>query len=211
MAPVDSPANYLARNRLEVLFPGRLPRGHHIRKLRPDTVDIHAWWDEEDKRTSDVKMDDIYDLYLRRHIHAGQVLLKQRLTAASRGMGTALPWCDDALADYCFNLPVEQRYDQGRTKVILRDMLANELDYDADAIGKHYFLFDGAAFILRNRDFVISEIERSPLWAEDGVAMVRSWIAGLDRRPMRFHAVLAVFMISGWSNHSRHARIAIGT
>jgi hypothetical protein len=80
-------------------------------------------------------------------------------------------------------------------------MLATYLDYDADAVGKHYFIFDGAGFIRDHIDFVRSEIEESPLWEPDGKRMVAGWLEALPRRPMLWHAVLEIFMISGWSNH----------
>ncbi len=210
VAPVDSKLNYAARSRAEVTLPGRLPRHHHVQRLRPSEVNMHEVWEAESDEMRDLGLFDVYDVFLRRHIHAGQVLLKQRLAADSRGLGTALPWCDDGIADYFFNLPSADRWnlETGVDKMLLRRTLLRYLDYDAAAVGKHYFLFDGGAFILRHMDFVRSEIDASPLWADDGLAMVHGWLSALERRPMLHHAILTVFMISGWSNHSAYARAA---
>ena len=85
------------------------------------------------------------------------------------------------------------------------------LDYDADSVGKHFFQFDGARFVHRNMDFVRAEIDASQLWERDGHAMIDQWLRALDRRPMLHHAVLGVFMVSGWSNHYPAAMAAIAS
>lgn len=154
---------------------------------------------------------DEWDLVLRRQVHPTQVLLKQKLAATAVGMEALLPWCDDDLADYFFNLPRDDRadLDSGEGKLLLRTLLATYLDYDAEAIGKRYFLFDGAEFIEQNMDFVRSEIEASPLWKPSGQVLIDKWLTSLRRRPMLHHAVLTVFMISGWSNHYPAAQEAM--
>ena len=130
---------------------------------------------------------------------------KQRLAANAIGLGSSLPWCDDDVADYYFNLPEHDRYDRGsgRNKILLRKMLYRCLDYDADVIGKHYFEFDGAGFIMRNMAFVKSEIDKCSLWDQGGLAVIHEWLDEIDSRPLLYHALLTVFMVSGWHNHSR--------
>ena len=212
LAPVDSPLNYLARSRAEATMPGRNLRMQHVRRLRPDPVDMSDWWYEVSRTVSDLDRDEMLHVVLRRQIHATQVLLKQKLAATAIGLGASLPWCDDDLVDYYFNLPHEDRFDfdNNKNKMLLRKMLLRYLDYDADAVGKHYFLFDGATFLQRNMGFVRAEIDASPLWASDGLPMVHKWLDQLDRRPMLHHALLTIFMISGWSNHSPLAHAATG-
>ena len=204
VAPVDSPLNYLARSRTEATLPGRNLRMQHVRRLHTDAVDMSDWWYDVSRTVSHLDRDEMLHVVLRRHIHAAQVLLKQKLAATAIGLGSSLPWCDDDLVEYYFNLPHEDRFDfaNNKNKLLLRKMLLRYLDYDADAVGKHYFLFDGASFLKRNMEFVRSEIDASPLWESDGLPMVHKWLDQLDRRPMLHHALLTIFMISGWSNHS---------
>ena len=130
---------------------------------------------------------------------------KQVLAASAIGMGASLPWADHAVADYYFNLPQEARYTAkpAKNKLLLRKMLLRYLDYDADAIGKHYFSFDGAGFIQRNMEFVRSEIDDCSLWDEQGLGTVHSWLDQIGSRPLLYHSLLTVFMVSGWHNHSR--------
>ena len=203
VAPVSSRINYLARSRAEATFPGRNLRQPHVERLYRDAADIAGWWDDLSAETAHLSDADLFDLVLRRQLHAPQVLLKQKLASSVYGLEPLLPWCAPEVADYYFNLPQASKFDVAgdKDKSLVREMLAIHLDYDADAIGKHYFVFDGAAFLRRHEELVRDEITSSPLWDPDGVRMVMGWLARMDRRPMLWHAVLTVFMISGWSNH----------
>lgn len=168
---------------------------------------MNEWWYQASSEVAGLDQLEMFHVVLRRHIHAAQVLLKQKLAAGAIGMGSSLPWCDDDLAEYYFNLPERDKFDldTGKNKLLLRKMLLKFLDYDADAIGKHYFVFDGAEFISHNMEFVRSEIDASPLWDRDGLGMIHKWLDQIDSRDMLHHALLTVFMISGWSNHSEFA------
>lgn len=211
VAPVESPFNYLTRSRAEATFPGRNLRQRHVDRLYGPSVDMAGWWDRLSEDTADMDHDDLFDVVLRRNIHPAQILLKQKLAATAQGLDARLPWCDHDVADYYFNLPSEAKFDKATLtqKILLRRMLETYLDYDAEAIGKHFFVFDGAAFLTRHQDFVREEIDASPLWTADGVRMVHGWIDQLDRRPLLWHAVLNVFMVSGWGNHYPPAVAAI--
>ena len=211
LAPVDSPLNYLTRSRAEVSIPGRNLRQHHIDRLYGGAADVAGWWDRLSEETAALPDDDLFDVVVRRHLHAAQILLKQKLAATTFGFGARLPWCDAGVADYYFNLPAAAKYDTATStqKVLVRRMLERYLDYDADAIGKHFFIFDGASFLRENRDFVLDEIEASPLWEPEGIRMVTRWLDQLSHRPLLWHAVLTVFMISGWSNHYPPAIAAV--
>ena len=206
LTPVDSPVNYAARSATEASLPGRTPRMHHIKSLYPDSVDVQSWWYDLDRAIRPIDPMRLYAEINERHTHPTQTVMKQRLAAHAVGMTSSLPWADRTIADYYFNLPVDHRYDVvgGDNKVLLRRLLLEYLDYDANAIGKHFFLFDGPRFVVENRDFIWSEIEASPLWDPSGLPMVRAWLDRVDDRPMHYHAVLTVFMVSGWSNHGPH-------
>ena len=206
VVPVDSPFNYLARSRAEATLPGRTLRYTHSRRLYARAVDTSGFWYEVSRETRHLDDMDLFGDVQERHTGPGGSMQKQRLAANAIGMGSILPWCDDDVADYYFNLPEPDRYDRtsGKNKILLRKMLLRYLDYDADAIGKHYFSFDGAAFLERNRDLVLAEIDACALWEDDGRAMVHEWLDEVGTRPLLYHALLTVFMVSGWYNHSRY-------
>ncbi len=205
---VDSKVNYLARSRVEATLPGRTMRLHHIRRLLPEAEDIGAWWYETSRDARKVDLQTLFAAYNERYLNASQILQKQRLAAAALGLHPSLPWCDNEIADYYFNLPELDRYDAktGTNKVLLRRMLARYLNYDAETIGKHYFEFDGPAFLTRNMDFVRSEIEGVDIWDERGIRMINKWLDAVTERPFLYHSLLTVFMISGWYNHNPYAR-----
>ena len=141
-----------------------------------------------------------------RHTGPGGTLRKQKLAANAIGMDSALPWCGDEIADYYFNLPESERFDlaTGKNKILLRRPLLRYLDYDVDAIGKHYFSFDGAKFIQQNMDLVRGELDECSLWEDGGLPVIHGWLDRIDSRPLLYHALITLFMISGWHNHSRY-------
>jgi asparagine synthetase B (glutamine-hydrolysing) len=203
--PVDSPLNYLARSRAAATFPGRTMRIRESRKLYPSAVDTSRWWYDVSRKTRHLDLLDLYGEVMVRHADSGQWMQKQRLAANAIGLGSSLPWCDDDIADYYFNLPEHHRYDRksGTNKILLRRMLYRYLDYDADVIGKHYFGFDGTGFIQNNMDFVRSEIDRCALWDRGGLSNIHKWLDEVDARPFLHHSLLTLFMVSGWHNHNR--------
>jgi hypothetical protein len=70
-------------------------------------------------------------------------------------------------------------------------------------VGDGYFKFDGARFMVENAAFVREEIESCPLWRPEGRSLIDAWLTASVRRPFLWHALLPLFMISGWYNHSR--------
>ena len=204
--PVDSPVNYLARSRAEGVLPGRTIRLHESRAIFPHAVDTSPFWRNVSRQTSHLSLVDLFGAVTERHQGPGGSMQKQVLAAGALGMGASLPWCDHAVADYYFNLPEQDRFTRkpAKNKLLLRKMLLRYLDYDADLIGKHYFSFDGAGFILRNMDFVRSEIESCALWDTSNLGLVRGWLDQIESRPLLYHSLLTLFMVSGWHNHSRY-------
>ena len=140
-----------------------------------------------------------------RHVDQAAIILKVRLAAESRGLNVVLPFCDRDVIDYCFNLPERDRFDRssGTNKLLLRTMLKRYLDYDAETIGKRWFAFDGARFLLDHRDFVLDEITGCGLWNARISELAEKWMRRLEHRHFMYHALLPLFMLSGWHNHSR--------
>jgi asparagine synthetase B (glutamine-hydrolysing) len=207
-APVDHLLNYLARSRVGNAFVGRTLRFAESRRLFPQAVDTAAQLWDESKRTRDLDLIDLHGVYRERNGDSAGSMMKQRLAAHSVGMSAALPFCDHDVADYFFNLPETSRFDRTTltNKILLREMLLEHLSYDSATVGKHYFSFDGAGFISRHQRFVRDEVSSCRLWDPEGVRQVEEWIDLVDGRPFLYHAILTVFMISGWHNHSRYVR-----
>jgi hypothetical protein len=171
----------------------------------PNAVDTRPYWDEVAAATANMNLFDLFGAVSERHAGPAASIKKHVLAAQAIGHDSALPWCDHEVADYYFNLPQEYRYDlkRGVGKVLVRSMLLRYLDYDAAKIGKHYFSFDGPRFLAENMEFVRSEIDSCALWDKDNLGLVHGWLDKVASRPLLYHSLLTVFMVSGWHNHSR--------
>ena len=204
---VDSPLGYVARSRPEASFPGRTIRHHETCLFMPAAVDTRPFWHAVGKETKDMTTIDLFGAVSERHIGPGASMKKHVLAANSIGLGASLPWGDQAVADYYFNLPEPDRFDvkTGVNKILVRKMLLKYLDYDASKVGKHYFGFDGAGFVKQHKDYVRSEIEACELWDRNNLEVVYKWLDRVDSKPLVYHAILTIFMVSGWHNHSRFA------
>jgi hypothetical protein len=170
----------------------------------PNAVDTRRFWSRLSAATKTLGIFDLY-AFSERYITPPASMKKHILASRAVGHEPSVPWCDHQLADYCFNLPEPDRFNRriGVNKVLLRKMLLRYLDYDAAKIGKRYFAFDGARFIRENMDFVRAEINQCDLWDREGLGTVAAWLDAIEARPLLYHAILTVFMVSGWRNHSR--------
>ena len=71
-------------------------------------------------------------------------------------------------------------------------------------MGTGYFDFDGQRFLLDHADLVRDEVLGCALWGRDIEPLFTEWMAALPDRKMLYHSLHALFMVSGWHNHSRH-------
>ena len=204
LVPHDSPLNYFARSRTGTFLPLRMFRERETRNLYGGAVDTESFWYDTDDDAGGLDLVDFIGVSATRHTDNALSNPKVYLVARSRGLDPLLPFCDAELADYYFNLPEENRFDlSARTnKTLLRQLLAEALDYDPEVVGSNYFAFDGASFLSANSGFVREEILSCDLWLPTLKPMLKEWMDALPDRPFLFHSLLALFMISGWHNHS---------
>lgn len=206
--PVDSSINYLTRSRVATALPGRAFRLPDTRRFYPDVVDTRPWWRSLSEDTSGLSSIDLGNAVVQLFEDQAGVHLKAYVAAQAFGIEASLPYGDPELIDYAFNLPLQDRYDPdtGVTKILVRRMLLETIGYDADAVGKHYFGFEGARFLIDHRSFVLSEISQCSLWSPNVTSLAESWLGQLERRPLLYHSLLILFQLSGWHNHSRYLR-----
>jgi asparagine synthase (glutamine-hydrolysing) len=208
MIPVASAFNYLTRSRVATSLSGRAFRLPDTKRFYPEVVDTRPYWGQVSEDTAAIGDVDLETAVVSIFQDQAGVHLKAHVAAQAFGIQASLPYCDPDLVDYFFNLPVEDKYDtkSGVTKILLRRMLLDTIGYDAEAVGKHYFGFAGAQFLLDHRSFVLSEIAQCTLWSSDVVSLAGSWLDRLERRPLLYHSLLILFQLSGWHNHSRYIR-----
>ena len=200
--------NYFLRNRAEICFSGRTFRYVDTKKFFHEAIDTHEFWRRVSAQYSHLDHIDLRTFIRFLHFEQREVMLKAKLATSFLGVGVLFPYCDSNLIEYYFNLPEQDRFER-RTltnKILLRRMLCEFGDYDAAAMGKNVFRFDGAQFLSRHRNFVSDEISKCKLWSKTIEPLLEKWLRGIDRRPNLAFCLLALFMISGWYNHSRYVR-----
>ncbi len=83
-------------------------------------------------------------------------------------------------------------------------VLSETIGYDETEVGANWFRFDAARFLTDHRDWVLDEIIGCELWSPDIEPLVTGWMDRLPGRERLDHALHALFVVSGWHNHSRH-------
>jgi hypothetical protein len=208
LVPHYNKLSYLLRNRAEIGFGGRFFRHTDTRRFFRGSVDTSSRWRVDCERYRHLNAVDFRAVLRGRHYEQGAVMGKVRAAARHFGARPVHPFIDPALIDYYFNLPERDRFDRKRrlNKVLVRRMLAEHLDYDASAIGKRYFQFDGALFVTRHRKMIEAEIAGCRLWDGRLHGLLDGWLSKVDSQPYLWQSVVCLLQISAWYNHSRFAR-----
>jgi asparagine synthetase B (glutamine-hydrolysing) len=202
---IDSKLNYAARARPATAMPGRNMRYHEIQPIYRDAVDPSEYWYESARDLAGLNDAELAAASMTRQLEGARTPEKVRIVARATGMESVMPYCDPDLAQYVFHLPVDWRYvEKTRSdKVLLTQLLSDRLGYDSDVVGSGFFSFDGGPFFEANAAFVKEEILTCDLWEPAIADLVDEWIEAIPDRPFLFHALLSLFMVSGWRNHSR--------
>jgi asparagine synthase (glutamine-hydrolysing) len=204
--PIHSPLNYLTRSEVGSVLQLRLFRPHEIARFYPDAVDVDdRWYELSDREGLEDRVAWLAASPLRLD-EAGRTTNKAFLAAEASGKTVELPFADERIAEYYFNLPEGARYDRGTNtiKVLLRDMLAESVDYDPVAMTKSWFGFDATRLLTEHPDWVRDEVLGCELWSSEVEPLFDRLVDVLPRRPFVYHALYALFMVSGWHNHCEY-------
>ncbi|RYD50580.1 MAG: hypothetical protein EOP52_13790 [Sphingobacteriales bacterium] len=174
----------------------------------PVAINTEAFWRDLYQSHKHLDMVDMRTFIIGQYFDGCSVVLKGATVAESLNSQSVLPWASQPLASYYFNLPEEVRYNRQTlsNKVLVRQMLAEKLDYDASAIGKRIFYFDMQRFVLDNSSFIRDEIINCTLWQSSIGAEVDKYLALTARKARAAGSLIDLFMVSGWHNHSKHLR-----
>ncbi len=138
--------------------------------------------------------------YVRGRIFDGAMTMaKGRLAAASHGARAVYPYCDQALIDYCFHLPLADRYDarRRRNKVALRRLLEHDVGDAPYLRRKGSFRFDVVRFVAANERGIRDELAAAHPFLRE----LDRWAAFLLRRKSNYvHAyeLVTLFMLASW-------------
>ncbi len=138
--------------------------------------------------------------YVRARIFDGaQTMLKGRLAAASRGARAVFPYCDAELIDYCFHLPLAERYDARRrtNKLALRRLLEREVGDSYYLRHKASFRFDVVRFLATNESAIRTELgEARPLLRD--LDRCAEFLFARKANYVHAYALVTLFMLAAW-------------
>lgn len=184
-----------------LLLNGVWLRYNETRKFYSEAVNTHEYWLRE-SGAHQFAREEVQHCLKMIYMGPAAFMLKTRNAAQSVGATAAFPWTDDAVADYCFSLPEEARFDRKRrkSKTIIRQMLREALSYDANVVGKHHFSFGKRNFLQHHLNFCRDEILGCTLWSR-GVERTFQHLADLlERGQQAENALLSMFTVSLWHN-----------
>lgn len=194
---------------LEVLlFAGPNLRHCDTRVFYPASIDTHSSWLERFNQLA-IPFDEIRSTVRSAFMGPAAHMMKARNAGMLVGALARFPWTDHDVANYCFNLPADHRFDpaSGRNKVIIREMLSRFVDYDEKTIGKRVFKFDKRRFIERHLGFCREEILSCALWEPAIERSLNDLVRAFVRGARTENALLTLLMVSLWHNHWATARL----
>ena len=201
--PMHFPYERLLSSPLEqLLFTGPYLRHCDTRIFYPASIDTHGAWLERFNQLA-IPFEEMRSSVRSAFMGPAAHMMKARNAALLVGASARFPWTDHEVANYCFNLPADHRFDRAssRNKVIIREMLSRFVDYDEKAIGKRSFRFDKRRFIERNLDFCRNEVLNCTLWEPAIEVSLRRFISAFIRGARTENALLTLLMVSLWHNH----------
>ena len=184
-----------------LLLNGVWLRYNETRKFYPEAVNTHEYWLRE-SHVHQFAREEFQHCLKMIYMGPAAFMLKTRNAAQSVGAIAHFPWTDDGVADYCFRLPEDARFDRKRrkSKTIIRQLFREALSYDATVVGKHHFSFGKRNFLRHHLSFCRDEILGCTLWSR-GVERTFQHLADLlDRGHQAENALLSMFIVSLWHN-----------
>ena len=126
------------------------------------------------------------------------------------GANALTPFSNETVAKYFSKMPEKYLFDRKnlKNKLILRDILKEEIGLDSDAIGKMGFVYDSRSVVLKNWEMISEEIFACDFWDKEGVKKLinrlrnsmdkKGWGARVSGR-----LIYRLYLISSWINKNR--------
>lgn len=205
--PFPGPGEHLLRSPAELaIYGGPFLPARCTKSFFEHETATSRWWAEMSMSFAGRNPDDLFSYARGVHYSEQSSKQKARLIAGARDSTAAFPWCDETLAEYYFHLPEPFRFDavSRKNKILLRQMLAQQLQFDDGVLRNRGFEFDRATLLRDNWSFIRHEILSCRLWSRGIERFVNG--LGFPARVTRRNAlgVLALFMVSGWFNRCRY-------
>lgn len=172
-------------------------------RFYPAAVDTQEHWLDEFLNACPYEREEMPHCIKMVYMGPAAYMLKTRNAALSVDAIARFPWSDGVVADYCFNLPESARFERKRrkSKIIVRQMLSETIDYQHDLVGKRYFSFGKHNFLRHHLEFCRDQILACTLWSP-AIERTFDGLAGMLARGYQIeNALLSLLMVSLWHNH----------
>lgn len=183
------------------LLHGTWLRHCDTRRFFPQSVNTHAFWLEEYRAQEALPRREARFRNRAMYVGPGAHMKKTRNAAQAVGGRAEFPWAAPALAEYCFNLPEPSRFDHKKSKILVRQMLKEKIDYDDALVGKRPFLFGKRRFLESQMAFCKEEILSCQLWSPEIARTTRQLSDMLQEGHPTENTLFALLMVSLWHNH----------
>jgi asparagine synthase (glutamine-hydrolysing) len=185
------------------LLHGAWLRHCDTRRFFPQSVDTHRFWFNEFLANGEIPDEEARFQARAMYVGPGAHMKKTRNAALSVGALAQFPWSDAKVAQYCFHLPESKRYDRAgrKSKILVREMLRQVIDYDDDLVGKRPFLFGKRQFLRAHIQFCRDEIRACRLWSPTIAKTIDYLTMSLAQGRPTENALLSLLMVSLWHTH----------
>lgn len=185
-----------------MLLHGVWLRFYETRQFYPNATDTHPYWIGQLAYSASFPREERQHCLKMAYMAPAAYMMKTRNAVSAFRAKAQFPWTDQTVADYCFNLPENARFNRATkvSKVIVRQMLSETLDYDHRSVGKRTFSFGKRDFLLNHLEFCREEILSCTLWSTTIVSAFNKLARKLERGGQTENALLSLLMVSLWHN-----------
>jgi asparagine synthase (glutamine-hydrolysing) len=184
------------------LLHGAWLRHCDTRTFFPQSMDTHRFWLSEFLANGEIPDEEARFQARAMYVGPGAHMKKTRNAALSVGALALFPWSDAKVAQYCFHLPEAKRYDRAgrKSKILVREMLRQLIDYNDDVVGKRPFQFGKRRFLESHMQFCREQIDACTLWSPAIGKTVDDLARSLAQGRPTENALLSLLMVSLWHN-----------
>lgn len=203
--PRTSNLTYFGKYKSQLVVPGKYFKVSELNKFYLHSKLNDTEWETLDKNYQHLNVFDFRAITRGRFYDQTVAMMKAECVSGFKGARTEFPWCDEELVNYIFNLPQSYKFDEKKlkNKILLRSLLQEELNYENLQTKKVGFYLNSSKFALINEDYIKEEIFNCKLWTKDIVTLINKDFINLSISPKLSYSILAIFLLSGWYNHSK--------
>lgn len=181
--------------------------------ILPNADNVYKYWKNESDKRRDWDIFDFKTDVLTTVIAAELHIRKARNFIDSIGANMILPFANEKVASYFATMSEEYLFDRKtlKNKLILRDILKDQIGLDSDAIGKMGWVYDKNGVVLNNLELIKKEILSCDYWKQDGVENVVSRFESNFNKNNRAaniskSLIYRLYLLSAWLNKNRYIK-----